>query len=82
MSNEKMSALTSTLEPGQARIMLAILVNLYGERVENCVRPDEVVVTVSKEQFESLPEHSHLSMTADYDTGVITVKLEEVSGDE
>jgi hypothetical protein len=73
MSDPKVFQLGSSLTPDQSRIMLAILVNLYG---------DNGVVTITKEQFESLPPISELDLHADVDTGIITVKLTEVSADE
>ena len=73
MSSEKTFQLGSSLTPEQSHIMLAMVVNLYG---------DNGVVTVTKEQFESIPAVSELSLEADADTGIITVKLTEVSADE
>jgi len=73
MSDSKVFSLGSSLTPEQSRTMLAILVNLYG---------DNGVVTVTKEQFESIPSVSELDLSADIDTGIITVKLTEVSADE
>jgi hypothetical protein len=65
--------LYSHLTKEQADVMLAILVHLHG---------DNGVVTINKEQFESIPAISELSLEADADTGIITVKLTEVSADE
>jgi len=66
MSDDKTFQLYSLLTKEQADIMLAILVNLHG---------DNGVVTVTKEEFESLPDISFLTLAGDKDTGLITLKL-------
>jgi hypothetical protein len=82
MSTDKQFQLYSHLTKEQADVMLAVLVNLHGERVENCVRPDEFVVTVTKEEFESIPDISRLTIEGNEASGIVTLKLKEVSSDE
>ena len=77
MSDNKTFQLYSHLTKDQADVMLAILVHLHGERVENCVAPDTVVVKVTKEEFESIPGISLLTIEGDEESGIITLKLTE-----
>jgi hypothetical protein len=70
---DKQFTLTSSVTAEQARIMLAVLVNLYGDNGQ---------VVIDKDQFESLPEVCHLAFNADLDTGLITVSLKEVNDNE
>ena len=72
MTDEKKFMLKTTLDDDQAKIMCSILVNMFGFDGPN----GEKLVTVTKELFESLPQFSNLSMNADIETGIITVKLE------
>lgn len=72
MTDEKKFTLKTSLDNDQAKIMCSILANMFGFDGPN----GEKLVTVTKEQFESLPEFSDLSMDADLGTGIITLKLE------
>jgi hypothetical protein len=65
---DKTFQLYSHLTKEQADIMLAILVNLHG---------DNGVVTVTKEEFESIPDISRLTIEASEDTGLVILKLKE-----
>ena len=60
--------LYSHLTKEQADVMLAILVHLHG---------DNGVVTVTKEEFESIPDISRLTIEGSEDTGLVVLKLKE-----
>jgi hypothetical protein len=70
---DKTFQLYSHLTKEQADVMLAILVNLHG---------DNGVVTVTKEEFESIPDISRLTIEGSEDTGLVILKLKEVSDHE
>lgn len=72
MSDSKKFCLMSRLDRDQANVMLSILVNLFGFDGPEGAK----VITVNKEQFESIPAVSELSMIADIETGNITIILE------
>jgi hypothetical protein len=65
---DKTFQLYSHLTKEQADVMLAILVHLHG---------DNGVVTVTKEEFESIPDVSRLTIEVSEDTGLVILKLKE-----
>jgi hypothetical protein len=65
---DKTFQLYSHLTKEQADVMLAILVHLHG---------DNGVVTVTKEEFESIPDISRLTIEGNEASGIVTLKLKE-----